>query len=308
MKHINCGECREEVIWWAVSVNMAMMLFKALLGLMSGSAALIADALHSGADVVASGVVLLSVKLSNRKPNENYPFGYGNIQFISSAVVGLILFFGALLLLYHSVMKILAGDLTAPSVVAALGAAASIVTNELMYRYQSCVGKENNSPAITANAWDNRSDALSSAGVLVGILASVAGYPIADTLAAIFVAILVAKIGIELNIDALKGLIDSSIEMDILRLVYQIAVECPGVEGVRSLRGRYVGEDLHIDINVYVHGDLRIQESDAIIDLLRDDIIAEVAHARDIRVSVTPSPDSRARRPKGRELMIAAPQ
>ncbi|MBF0093079.1 MAG: magnetosome biogenesis CDF transporter MamB [Alphaproteobacteria bacterium] len=307
MKAATCGDCREEVVWWAVYVNLGMMVFKALLGVMSGSAALVADAVHSGADVVASGVVLLSVKLSNRKPNEEYPFGYGNIQFISSSVVGLILFLGALYILYEAVMAIVNDDLTAPSIVSALGAFASIIVNELMYRYQSCVGRENNSPAIIASAWDNRSDALSSTGVLIGILASVAGYPIADTLAAIFVAVMVAKIGVELNIDAIKGLLDASVEMDILRLVYHIAMESPGVEGVRSLRGRYVGEDLHIDLNIYVHGQLLIQESDLIAEKVRSRIFSDVDHARDVRISVTPTMETRTKRAKGSQLMIVKP-
>ncbi|MBF0560748.1 MAG: magnetosome biogenesis CDF transporter MamB [Alphaproteobacteria bacterium] len=310
MKHPICGECRDEAIWWAVSVNVAMMLFKALLGLMSGSTALLAHALHSGADVVVSGIVLMSVKLSNRKPNAEYPFGYGNIQFISSSVVGLILFLGALFMLYQSVLKIVANNVTAPSFIAALGAVISIVTNELMYRYQRCVARENNSPAISASASDNRSDAISSGGVLIGILAALAGYPVADTLAAIFVSVLVAKIGIELNMDAVKGLVDSSIEMDILRAVYQITIESPGVEGVRSLRGRYVGEDLHLDLNIYVNGGLKVAESDVIVDAVRSRITAEIDHARDVRVSVTPSPEPQPKRTKGskgRQLVVVAP-
>lgn len=305
MKDAGCGDCREDVVWWAVYVNVGMMVFKALLGVMTGSAALVADAAHSGADVVASGVVLFSVKHSNRKPNAEYPFGYGNIQFISSSVVGLILFLGAMFILYQAVVAIMLDDLEAPNIISALGAIASIIVNELMYRYQSCVGRENNSPAILANAWDNRSDALSSTGVLVGILASVAGYPIADMLAAIFVGVMVAKIGVELNIGAIKGLLDASIEVDILRVVYHLTMECPGVEGVRSLRGRYVGEDLHLDLNIYVHGNLMIQESDAIAETVRSRIFAEIDHARDVRVSVVPSPDPRSKRPKGMQLLVA---
>ncbi|MFN3076727.1 MAG: magnetosome biogenesis CDF transporter MamB [Alphaproteobacteria bacterium] len=304
-----CSQCRDEVVWWAVYVNLGMMVFKGLLGFMSGSHALIADAWHSGADVVASGVVLAAVKMSNRRPDERYPFGYGNVQFLSSAVVGLILLFGSLYLLYATTMRIVGGNLTAPSVVAALGAVVSVITNEMMFRYQSCVGRESNSPAIIANAWDNRSDALSSVGVLVGIGAAVAGYPIADSLAAIFVALLIAKIGIELNVDAIKGLIDSSVEMDVLRLVFQIAVDTPGVEGVHSLRGRYVGEEMHLEISVYVQGDLSMAEGDAIAASVRDQVMAELVHARDVRVAVTPAPAAPAgsRRSPGRGLAVVSP-
>ncbi len=211
MKHEYCSVCRDEVVWWALIVNVAQMTYKGLLGMMTGSAALIADAMHSGADVVASSVTMASLKISNKPADESHPYGYGNIQFISSSIVGLILIIGAIYLIYQSSMSIINGDISTPSVVAVLGAAVSALTNELMYRYQSCVGTENNSPAIMANAWDNRSDAISSLAVLVGIVIAVMGFPMADNLAAIAVGLLVIRIGVELNTEAISGLMDSSI-------------------------------------------------------------------------------------------------
>ncbi len=288
MKSEACKACRDEVIWWAFFVNIGQTTYKGLLGAFSGSAALVADSMHSGADVVASAVTMASVKLSARESNEEYPYGHGNIQFISSSIVGLILFFGALFLMYESVMKIMDGDIAAPSIVAVLGAGVSVITNELMYRYQSCVGKENNSPAIIANAWDNRSDALSSLAVLFGIVMAVIGFPIADNLAAIGVAFLVAKIGIELNVDAVAGLMDSSVEMDVLKDVYNIARETPRVEGVHYLRGRNVGEEVHLEVSICVDGALKVYESDYVAEAVKRKIMSSVDHARDVRVLVTP--------------------
>ena len=91
MKYEHCRGCRNVVIVWAFWVNVAQTTFKGLLGIMSGSAALVADAIHSGADVIASSVTMASVKLSSRRADENYPYGYGNIQYISSSIVGMIL-------------------------------------------------------------------------------------------------------------------------------------------------------------------------------------------------------------------------
>ena len=152
MKFEYCRGCRSEVVWWAFLVNIGQTIYKGSLGIMTGSAALIADSMHSGADVVASGVTMMSLKLSNRPSDEHHPYGYGNIQFISSAIVGIILILGATYLIYESTMSIIAGDITTPSIFAVLGAGLSALTNELMYRYQNCVGQENNSPAILANA------------------------------------------------------------------------------------------------------------------------------------------------------------
>ena len=290
MRFENCRDCREEVVWWAFTADICMTVFKGLLGLMSGSVALVADSLHSGADVVASGVTQLSVKISSKPADEKYPFGYGNIQYISSAIVGMLLLFGASGLMYNSVMKILAGTFVAPSIFAALGAGVTVIVNELMYRYQICVGNENNSPAIIANAWDNRSDAFSSAAVLVGVLASVLGFPIADTIAAIGVSALVGRIGIELIGKAVHGLMDSSVDVDLLRTVWQISVDTPNVHSVYFLRGRHVGEDVHLDLRLRIDPRLTVKDGATVAEAVKVRIQEEIPHARDIRLFVSPAP------------------
>jgi cation diffusion facilitator family transporter len=289
MKFENCKDCREEVIWWAFFVNIAQTIFKGILGLLSGSAGLLADSLHSGADVVASAVTMFCVKMSSKPADKKYPFGYGNIQYISSAIVGMILLFGAVFLMYESILKIISGNIEAPSIIAAVGAAVTIVTNELMYRYQVCVGTENNSPAIIANAWDNRSDAMSSAAVLAGVVASVIGFPIADVLAAIGVSLLVGKIGIELMVESVKGLMDTSVDVDVLKTVWGICMNEESVQDIYFLRGRNVGEEIHLDIRVRVAPLMKVKDSTAVAEHIRARIQAAIPHARDIRLFVSPS-------------------
>jgi len=288
MKFEECRSCRDEVVWWALAVNICQTTYKGLLGAMSGSAALIADAMHSGADVVASGVTLFSLKLSAKPADEKYPYGYGNIQYISSSVVGMILIIGALYLIYESAIKVFTGNAEPPNMVAILGAAVSALTNEIMYRYQNCVGTENKSPAIIASAWDNRSDAISSLAVLVGITIAVLGFPIMDAIAAIAVGFLVIRIGIELNMEAIYGLMDTTIEVDDLKSVYHIALETNGVHGISMLRGRNVGEDMHVEIEVYIDKDLKVFEGDLIAKAIVDKIMEEEKHVKDVFVSLAP--------------------
>ncbi|CAK0765531.1 Magnetosome protein MamB [uncultured Gammaproteobacteria bacterium] len=284
-----CRQCGDRVVWWGMAANTTMMIFKAVLGVVGGSAALVADSMHSGADVVADWVTLFSVWVSKREPDEDYPYGLGNIQFISSAVVGLILFVGAAIWIYESFGTIMSGTSHPPTMLAAIGALVSIITNEIMYRYEVCAGRKNNSPALIAVAWDNRSDAISSVGVLIGVIVAIAGFPIADALAAIFVAFMVAKIGIDLNVSAVKGLMDSSVETETLEAVYRLASETPRVKGIRFLRGRNIGEGIHLDINIYLDGSCSVFESDFIAQAIRDKIFVSIDHVKDVRVGVTPS-------------------
>lgn len=288
MKFEHCRACRDEVVRWAFVVNICQAIFKGTLGVLSGSVALVADALHSSADVVASGVTMVSLKISSRPPDDKHPYGYGNIQYISSSIVGLILIIGALYLIFESVMKIYAGNSTPPHLVALIGALFSAIANELMYRYQSCVGKENNSPAIIANAWDNRSDAISSLAVLAGIALAVISYPIMDSIAAIAVGVLVIRIGVELNIEAIDGLMDGSIEMDTLKQIYKIVMSIVAIEGLSYLRGRRIGESLFIEVDIQIDCDLKVHEGDAIAQQVKDKIFAAIEHVGEVMVSMTP--------------------
>lgn len=170
MKSDECLKCRDIVPRYAFGVNLGLAIYKGMLGVISGSAALVADALHSLADVVCTVVTIISLKISAQPADDDHHYGHGKIQFVSSAIVGTVLFTGAVLLFFEAVLKVLEGNAEAPASIAVMGALVSITINELMYRYQSCVGKELNSPALKANAWDNRSDALSSVGVLFGII------------------------------------------------------------------------------------------------------------------------------------------
>ena len=185
-------------------------------------------------------------------------------------------------------MKIVSGNIEAPNGIAIVGAGISIAVNELMYRYQNCVGTENNSPAIIANAWDNRSDAMSSIGVLIGIIFRVLGFPIADVLAAVVVALIVAKIGIELNVSAIDGLMDSSVEMDVLKVVYDIAIDTPKVEASSFFAGATSAKTCISDLRVLVKGKMKVSETDQIIKTIKDRILAEVEHVRDLQIAVSP--------------------
>ncbi len=285
---IECSECKDRAPFNSFLANLSLAVYKGVLGVVSGSAALIADALHSLADVVCSLVTMVCMKISAREENDTYHYGYGKIQYFSMAIVGIILFLGALALFVKSAMLVFEGTATPPHAIAVWGALLSIVINEIMYRYQLCVSKENNSPALRADALDNRSDAMSSVGVLFGILGAVAGFPVLDPLAAMFVAFLVLKIGVELVSDALKGLLDGSIEITDLKAIYKVSQEVKGVQSISYVRGRFMGEKSWIDIEVEVNNQLEVERADEISKEIHEAIVGAVDHIGEVRVFCKP--------------------
>ena len=288
MKFDHCRECKTEVTWYSIFVNIFLVIFKGVLGALSGSAALVADSFHSSADVIASSVTMISLRISSQPADEKHTYGHGKIQFISSAIVGLILLVGAIFILIGAAKSLMAGNYAAPDKIALLGAAVSIMCNEFMYRYQSCVGKENNSPAIIANAWDNRSDAFSSMAVFIGIGFATFGFPIADSLAALGVSLMVIRIGVELISDSIDGLMDASPEMDDLQGIYRATRKVAGILGITYMRARTTGEDLHVEINIEVDETLKVYEGDLIVEVLKQKISQELEHVGTVQVFLTP--------------------
>ncbi len=290
MKFEHCEDCRHEVVWVATGINVWLAIYKGSLGFLSGSTALVADALHSSADVIANFVTMASLKISAKPKDASHPYGHGKIQFISSAIVGLLLIFGGIEIMRGAIEKILTGDIVPPSMIALLGSIVSIIINECIYRYQSCVGKELNSPSIMANAWDNRSDAFSSIAVLIGIIGALIGFPICDVLAAVGVSILVIKIGVELNWTAINGLMDSSPDMSELKKIYRTAMNIPAVHNVTHMKARSGGENLIVDLECAIDSSLTVKEGDQITKEIRKTIAKEVEHLdeEDLQVYLTP--------------------
>ena len=231
---------------------------------------------------------MISLRISSKPADEDHAYGHGKIQFISSAIVGLILLTGAIFIMIGAIKNLASGNFVAPDKIALLGAAVSILCNEFMFRYQSCVGKENNSPAILANAWDNRSDAYSSMAVFVGISFATFGFPIADALAALGVSIMVIRIGLELIGDSIDGLMDASPEMDDLQGIYRATRKVAGILGISYMRARTTGEDLHVEINIEVDETLKVYEGDLIVEVLKQKITQELDHVGTVQVFLTP--------------------
>lgn len=288
MKFEKCRTCQTEAMRFVLTGNTFLTLFKGILGVISGSAALVADAFHSAADVLSTYVTMLSVKYSKKPSDSDHIYGHGKIQFISSAITGLILMIGANFILIDSVKAMIEGHYEPPNAMAMLGALVSILLNEGMFRYQLCVFEQHKSPAFLANAWDNRSDAIASGAVLFGIAMAVLGFPIADPLAATGVGLIVMKIGWELNVDAVRGLMDTMDNFDELKTIYKVSKETQSVLGVSYLRARFTGENLYAEITVQVDGSLKVSEGERIVNDLVDRIKEKTGRGSEVNVYLLP--------------------
>ena len=194
------------------AVNVFQTLIKIGFGILGQSAALIADGIHSLSDLLSDLLVIVAVRLGSREADYEHPYGHRRFETIATVILGvsLIAIGGAIT---WSVMNRMAHPehLPVPNVMGLGIAAVSILINEWLYHYTKRIAIKTRSKLLMANAWHQRSDAISSLVVLFGIGAVMLGYPLADAIAAIVVALMVAKIGLNLVLESIKELVDTSL-------------------------------------------------------------------------------------------------
>jgi cation diffusion facilitator family transporter len=280
-----CKSCADRAMWFCLAGNLFLCVFKAIVGVLSGSLALVADALHSGADVLVSVVAIITVHLARKPADKTHPYGHGKTEFIGGVFVGIVLLLGASFIAVSSIGHLLRSYRQPPPHFIALAAAAiSIAVNELMFRWTICASKRVNSAALEAEAWDNRSDAFSSIPVFFGVLGAQFGFRSLDPLAALFVGILVGKIGFELLSKNLHGLMDIPLDSNEIERINKLVISTRGVRDIEYIRTRGMGRHYMADMQILVNPKTTVERSNAIATEVRNTLRREIKHLEDITI------------------------
>lgn len=284
-----CKACADRAIWLCLGGNVFLCIFKGIIGFVSGSLALMADAVHSGADVLDSIVTLAAIRLGRKPPDRTHPYGHGKTEFVAGAFIGLILLFGASYIIVTSVALLLRSrPHPQPHFIALAAAAISIAVNELLFRYTICAARHVNSAALEAEAWDNRADSVSSVPVFLGVLGAQFGFLSLDPLAALLVGILVTKIGFQLLRKNLHGLMDAPLHPEQISRIRELVVAVPGVKGIGYLRTRGMGRHYLADMQILVNPKTTVEKSDAIAREVRSAVRREIKHLEDVGIVCKP--------------------
>ena len=182
-------------------VNLLLLVFKFVAGILGHSAAMLADAVHSLSDFVTDIIVIVFVRISSKPEDEGHDYGHGKYETLATAIIGLILLFVGFGILWNGATSIWdfwqGGELKEPGMLALWAALVSILFKELLYQYTVLKGRRLNSQAVVANAWHHRSDALSSIGTAVGIGGAILlgeQWLVLDPLAAVVVSLFIMKV------------------------------------------------------------------------------------------------------------------
>ena len=263
MKHLACEKCARSVGKVNIVGNILMISIKGYLGVVGGSKGLIADAIHSCADLLATILMIIGLSISGRKKDGRYPYGYGKAEYVVAIVIYLFLFLVGLYILMDGIRAIHEGR-NIPHLSAAWGAIFSIAINELMFRQSVCAGTQINSPSITAKAWESRSDVYSSIAVLAGILGAKMGFHFMDPLAAIAVGVIILRICVQMIKDALLKLMDKGASDDILDDARQALAGLKDMAGIMEINAREVGQEMEFEVALQVPENITVLQGETI--------------------------------------------
>lgn len=283
---------KTRVTYVAALVNLLLTAVKIGFGNLGHSAALIADGIHSLSDLLSDAFVLIAIKLGSREADREHPYGHRRFETLATVLLGIGLIAIAGGIVWDVAKRLLHPELLLIPSRETLGIAAfSILANEWLFQYTKRIAKRTRSKLLLANAWHHRSDALSSVVVLVGIIAVLLGYPFADAVAAILVALMVARIGLNLVLESVKELVDTSLPDELVQEIRQVILETDGVQGIHLLRTRQMGEDAFIDAHIVVDPRITVSEGHMIADKVRDLLIEEFDDVMDVLVHIDPEDD-----------------
>lgn len=262
------------------AVNVILVAFKFVAGIMGNSAAMIADAVHSLSDFITDIIVLAFVRISGKPQDKSHEYGHGKYETLALTLIGVALLAVAIWILYGGATKIATwlngGRLEAPGMLALWAALLSIVFKEAVYRYSIIKARQLQSPAVEANAWHHRSDALSSVGTALGIGGAIflgQRWTVLDPLASLVVGAFIVKVSVHLLRDGIGDLMEQSLPDEVEKEILQLVASVPDVEEPHDLRTRRIGNHYAIELHILVDGDITLREAhdkaSAVEDLLK---------------------------------------
>ncbi|WP_440772000.1 cation diffusion facilitator family transporter [Natronorubrum sp. DTA28] len=247
--------------WANVLGNAAKIIVEGAAGLAFGSVALVADAAHSVADLVASVVVLIWGRSSYDEPDDTHPHGHDRIEPLTALFVGAIIAVLGLLLLSESIQGLLEQDPPDANLLLLAALAFAIVDMYLVYWYTTRVNEELDSTALKALATDCLNDIYTTFAAVVGVLGVLLGFPLLDPIAGGLVSLLVVYQGVEIGRENVDYLIGAAPAPEKRAEITERLRSHPEVRGVHDLTVFYDGTVLEVEVHVEVDGDMPFRQA-----------------------------------------------
>ncbi len=278
----------------SVFSNTFLVILKIIVGIASGSVSIISEAVHSAIDLMASFIAFFSVKVSDRPPDRNHPYGHGKVENVSGVVEGLLIIVAAVWIVYHSIYSILDNEpvqyLQWGIVVMGISAVVNLYVSRRLYK----VAKETDSIALEADALHLKTDIYTSVGVAIGIgLIWLTDWHILDPIIAILVALIILAEAYKLIKTAIKPLLDISLEQDEINSITKIINKFVGNGiGYHHIRTRKSGPYKYVDFHLEVPDEMTVREAHNLCDRIEESIQRNI-NSIDINIHIEPNTNNK---------------
>jgi cation diffusion facilitator family transporter len=269
----------------ALGLGLAGVLELAV-AILTGSVALLGDALHNLSDVSTSLVVFVGFRVSRRSPTERYPYGFERAEDLAGLGVALVIWASALFAGYESFHKLVSGGETTHLGLGIAAAAVGVIANQLVARYKGRVGRRIQSSALIADAKHSWLDSLASVGALLGLVAVGLGQRWGDPVAGFAVTLFIIHVGYEVTSQLAHHIMDG-VDVEDCQAARVAAQSVPGVESA-AVRGRWTGRSLILEVEGRVRSDLTVAEAERVGSQVEEAVFDAVEAVRQVRWTARP--------------------
>lgn len=283
------------ITWKVAGANLGLSLLKVLAGYFGHSQAVLADGVHSASDFVTDILLLVSFRIAAKPPDADHQYGHKRVETLMAAAFGLILLGVGASFVRSGIIRIDQivnhGLRYEISWIAMAGALVTAICKEYLYHYNLRWGKRLNNQGIVANAWENRSDAMSSFGTFVGISVAIVGgqrWTVLDPIITVVVAVLIIRFALGILLPNINILVGRSADQGVVENIKALAESIPGVQDAHSIRTRFEGSDLAVDLHLDVLPTISVESGHELAEQVEQCIKASIPTVDEVIVHVEP--------------------
>ncbi|ACB08413.1 cation diffusion facilitator family transporter [Thermotoga sp. RQ2] len=278
--------------WIGIFGNAVLAVLKILVGLLTGSYAILADGIDTSTDIFTSFVILLSSRISGKPPDETHPYGHERAETIASKIISFVMFYAGASLLVESVKRLVKQEFSLElTLTAFIVVGISVAGKTFLFLYKLSLGKRLNSPATISDALNMRNDIMISATVLAGMVAmKTFGWWWLDSLLAIFVSIMILRTSFSVFYEAAYELMDGMkrTELDMYDDIFAVLERFPNVHNPHRVRIRKVGTRHFIEMDIEVDGKMSVKDAHELTVKIRKEMLKRRDDIEDVTIHVEP--------------------
>ncbi|HPE94330.1 MAG TPA: cation diffusion facilitator family transporter [Sphaerochaeta sp.] len=271
--------------------NIVLAVSKIGIGVVAHSAALLNDGVNNAGDVISSVIASVGIAAAGKDSDAEHQYGHERLESVAAILLSGIIMVVGMGLLVDGVSSIIKGSYLnrpIPGVLAVIAAIISIVVKEIMFLYTRWAAKKTRSSALLASSWDSQSDVLATTGGLIGILFSRMGYPIADSIAAIIIALFIFRVGVQVFRDGADQMVDRACKEETVQQIRTVILDQEGVRGLDLLRTRTFGSRCYVDVEISAEGSQTLIDAHSIAERVHHAIEKNFPQVKHCMVHVNP--------------------